>query len=198
MYFRESSVMAAGPAKFNLQDVLHTKEYVEFGPQHESLSIARYRELVEQKVNELVAVSPLVQKIKQGDSLTNTEAKQLVELLHDEHPHITLDVLRRVYNHRKAQLLQFIRHILGIEMLESFPDTVSRSFDQFIATHNYLNTRQLEFMNLLRSFLIEKGDVEKKDLISAPFTGIHPDGIRGVFSNKEINEIISFIQQLAA
>ncbi|MVT09519.1 type I restriction endonuclease subunit R [Chitinophaga tropicalis] len=199
MYFRDSTIIPLlGPAKFNLQDALHAKEYVEFGPQHESLSIARYRELVEQKVNELVAANPLVQKIKRGNSLTDIEAGQLVEMLHDEHPHITLDLLRRAYNHRKAQLLQFIRHILGIEVLESFPDTVSRSFDQFIAAHSYLNTRQLEFMNLLRSFLIEKGDVAKKDLISAPFTGIHPDGIRGVFSNKEIDEIISFIQQLAA
>lgn len=198
MYFRESSVVNLGPTKFNFRDELHAKEYVEFGPQHESLSIARYRELVEQKINELVAASPLLQKVHQGDAISALEAEQLAMLLHEEHPHITLDLLRKVYNHRKAQLLQFIRHILGIEMLESFPDTVSRSFDQFIAAHNYLNSRQLDFMNLLRSFLIEKGDVEKKDLIAAPFTGIHPDGIRGVFSNKEIDEIIVFIQKLAA
>jgi type I restriction enzyme, R subunit len=198
MYFRESSVVPLGPVKFNLKDVLHAKEYVEFGPQHESLSIARYRELVEQKINNLVAASPLLQKIKQGKDITVSEAEQLVGQLHDEHPHITLDLLRRVYNHRKAQLLQFIKHILGIEVLESFPDTVSKSFDQFIAAHSYLNSRQLEFMNLLRGFLIEKGDVEKKDLISAPFTRIHPDGIRGVFSIKEIDEIILFIQNLAA
>lgn len=198
MYFRESSVVSLGPAKFNFRDELHAKEYVEFGPQHESLSIARYRELVEQKINELVAASPLLQKVQQGDAISPLEAEQLAELLHDEHPHITLDLLRKVYNHRKAQLLQFIRHILGIEILESFPDTVSRSFDQFIAAHTYLNSRQLEFMNLLRSFLIEKGAIEKKDLIAAPFTGIHPDGIRGVFSNKEIDEIIVFIQKLAA
>jgi len=140
----------------------------------------------------------LLQKVHQGDSISPLEAEQLAALLHEQHPHITLDLLRKVYHHRKAQLLQFIRHILGIEMLESFPDTVSRSFDQFIAAHTYLNSRQLEFMNLLRSFLIEKGDIEKKDLISAPFTGIHPDGIRGVFSNKEIDEIIVFIQKLAA
>lgn len=198
MYFRASSIVPLGPAKFNLRDELHAKEYVEFGPQHESLSIVRYRELVEQKINELVAASPLLQKVQQGNSISAHEAEQLAELLHDERPHITLDLLRKVYNHRKAQLLQFIRHILGIEMLESFPDTVSRSFDQFIAAHTYLNSRQLEFLNLLRSFLIEKGDIEKKDLIAAPFTGIHPDGIRGVFSNKEIDEIILFIQKLAA
>ena len=87
---------------------------------------------------------------------------------------------------------------MGIEILESFPVTVSNSFDKFITEHSYLNTRQLDFLNLLQSFLIEKGDVEKRDLITAPFTRIHPDGIRGVFSNLEIEEIITIIQKLAA
>ncbi|MDF2448084.1 MAG: Type site-specific deoxyribonuclease [Bacteroidota bacterium] len=197
MKYRES-VVPLGPAKFNFKDIVSQKEYVEFGPQHEALSIEKYRELVEKKVNELVSNNPLLQKLKQGREITLTEAEQLAEQLHNEHPHITVDLLRRVYNHRKAQLVQFVKHILGIEILESFPDSVSKSFEQFIEEHTYLNSRQLEFLNLLRIFLIEKGDVEKKDLITAPFTRIHPDGIRGVFSNKEIDEIIIFIQKLAA
>jgi type I restriction enzyme R subunit len=198
MYFRESLIVPLGPAKFNLQDFVHTKEFVDFGPQHESVSIARYRELVEQKINALVSNNPLLQKLKQGKEITITEAEQLAAALHNEHPHITVDLLRRVYNHRKAQLVQFIKHILGIEILESFPQTVSKSFDKFIAQHSYLNSRQLDFLNLLRTFLIEKGEVGKKDLINAPFTRIHPDGIRGVFSRNEIDEIITFIQKLAA
>lgn len=198
MYFRQSLVPPLGIAKFNFQDFVHTKEYVEFGPQHESLSIAKYKELVELKVNELVAANPLLQKLKMGHEITETEAEQLAEALHNEHPHITINLLRRVYNHQKAQLVQFIKHILGIQLLEAFPETVSKSFDQFIAQHNNLNSRQLEFINLLRVFLIEKGDVEKKDLVTAPFTRIHPDGIRGIFSNNEIDEIVTFIQKLAA
>jgi type I restriction enzyme, R subunit len=39
--------------------------------------------------------------------------------------------------------------------------------------------------------------VEKRDLITAPFTRIHPDGIKWVFSNTEIEEIIAFIPKLA-
>ncbi|HTA63222.1 MAG TPA: DEAD/DEAH box helicase family protein [Bacteroidia bacterium] len=197
MKYRDS-IVPLGPAKFNFKDTLSEKEYVEFGPQHEALSIAKYRELVEKKVNELVSNNPLLQKLKQGKEITSTEADILAEQLHNEHPHITVDLLRRVYNHRKAQLVQFIKHILGIQILESFPESVSKSFDQFIEEHTYLNTRQLEFLNLLRIFLIEKGDVEKRDLITAPFTSIHPDGIRGIFSNLEIEEIILFIQKLAA
>jgi len=107
-------------------------------------------------------------------------------------------LLRRVYNHRNAQFLQFIKHILGIEKLETFPETLSKAFDAFIAQHNYLNSRQLEFIHLLRTFLVEKGEVYKKDLVAAPFTRIHPDGILGVFNKKEIEEIVEFAQNLAA
>lgn len=197
MRFREA-IVPLGPAKFNFRDFVSEKEFVEFGPQHEALSIAKYRELVELKVNELVSNNPLLQKLKHGDEITSDEAEQLAEELHNEHPHITIDLLRKVYNHRKAKLVQFLKHILGIEILESFPDSVSKSFEQFIAEHSYLNSRQLDFLRLLQTFLIEKGEVVKRDLVNAPFTKIHPDGIRGVFSNREIEEIISFINTLAA
>jgi type I restriction enzyme, R subunit len=197
MRFREA-IVPLGPAKFNFKDLVSEKEYVEFGPQHEALSIAKYRELVEQKVNELVSSNPLLQKLKEGKEITAIEAEQLAEELHKEHPHITIDLLRRVYNHRKAQFVQFIKHILGIEILESFNETVSKAFDDFIAKHSYLSSRQLQFMDLLRNFILEKGELQKRNLIESPFTLIHPQGIRGVFSPAEINEILVLTGKLIA
>lgn len=198
MKYRESLVPPLAPAKFNFKDVLHAKEYVEFGPQHEGVSIARYKELVEQKIQELTSNNVLLQKLRDGYTLSQQEAEQLAEQLYNEHPHITIDLLRRVYNHRRAELVQFIKHILGIEILESFPETVSKSFEQFISGHTYLTSRQLQFLELLRNYILEKGNLEKKDLIQSPFTLLHPDGIRGLFNNKEIEEILSFTQQLTA
>ncbi|MEO8148842.1 MAG: DEAD/DEAH box helicase family protein, partial [Bacteroidia bacterium] len=116
MKFRDS-VIPLAPAKFNFKDLLFSKEKVEFGPQHEAVSIARYKELVEQKVNELVLANPILQKLKEGKEISEAEAEQFAEELHDEHPHITIDLLRRVYNHRKAVFVQFIKHILGITIL---------------------------------------------------------------------------------
>ena len=66
------------------------------------------------------------------------------------------------------------RHILGIEVLKSFPDEVSGAFAQFIHIHTMLSGRQLEFINLLEKFIIEREKVDKKDLINTPFTLIHP------------------------
>jgi len=198
MRFIDSAIGPLGPAKFNLQDLITQREFVEFGPQHESVSITRYKELVEEKINELTETNPLLKKIKDGEQITEEEAQQLGEELYEEHPNITIDLLRRVYNHRKAQLIQFIKHILGIEILESFPETVSKSFTDFITAHSYLSSRQLQFLDLLKNYIIERGDLHKRNLIESPFTMIHPDGIRGVFNPKEIDEILSFTQKILA
>jgi len=197
MKFREA-VIPLAPAKFNLKDLVAEKEFIEFGPQHEALSVAKYRELVEKKINELVSSSPILQKLKQGHEITTAEAEQLAEELHNEHPHITIDLLRKVYNHRKAALVQFIKHILGIEQLETFAETVTKAFDDFISKHSYLSSRQLQFLDLLKNFVLEKGDVSKRNLIESPFTMLHPEGIRGVFNQKEIDEILSLTEKVLA
>jgi len=197
MKFRER-IDGPGQTHLDLVDELHKKEWVEFGPQNEAVSITRYREMVENLIAELTEHNPVLQKIKNGEAVSAEDALALAELLHDEHPHITEELLRKVYNNRKARFIQFIRHILGIEVLKSFPDEVSAAFDQFIRAHTTLSSRQMEFLNLLKNFIIEREKVEKKDLINAPFTVIHPQGIRGVFSPAEINEILRLTEQLAA
>ncbi|TCO02197.1 type I restriction endonuclease subunit R [Natronoflexus pectinivorans] len=198
MKFIDSRISPLGPAKFDFSDFTTKKEFVEFGPQNESVSIAKYREMVEEKIKELTSTNPILQKIQQGQAITEAEANELANELHEENPHITIDLLRRVYNHRKAQFIQFIRHILGIEILESFPETVAKSFDSFIQSHSYLSGRQLQFLDLLKSFILEKGELQKRNLIESPFTMIHPQGIRGVFSPQEINEILVLTEKLLA
>ena len=197
MKFREQS-FGQEQTHLDLADELHKKEWVEFGPQHEAVSVSRYREMVEALIVELTEHNPVLQKIKNGEDVSNDEANELAELLHEEHPHITEALLRQVYKNRKAHLIQFIRHILGIEVLQSFPDTVSAAFDRFIRAHTTLNSGQLEFLGLLKNFIVEREKVERRDLINTPFTVIHPQGIRGVFSPAEINEILQLTERLAA
>ncbi len=91
-----------------------------------------------------------------------------------------------------------MRHILGIEPLKSFPETVSEAFAQFIRQHSNLPLHQLDFLDLLKKFLIDREKVTKKDLISAPFTTINPHGVRGVFSPAELEDILRLTAQLAA
>jgi type I restriction enzyme, R subunit len=198
MKFREQQTTGQGPVQLDLMDMLYSKEMVEFGPSHESVSVNRYREMVEDMVQELALKNPILLKVKSGESISPVEAEELADVLNKTRPHITENLLRIVYRNRKAHFIQFIRHILGIEVLASFPDTVAKAFDQFIFAHTNLNSRQLEFLRLLKDFIVDREKVEKRDLIQSPFTIIHPQGIRGVFRPSEIDEILQLTEQLAA
>ncbi|MCK5349584.1 MAG: restriction endonuclease subunit R, partial [Desulfobacula sp.] len=130
--FRNIDGPETGPAIFDFKDSVFLKEMVEFGPEHESISISKYREMVETMILELTLNNPVLQKIKQGEVISESQINQLADALHQEHPHITIDLLRKTYNNPKAKFIQFIRHILGLEILETFPNTVTRAFDAFI------------------------------------------------------------------
>lgn len=198
IHFREPTTLPSGVTRLNLEDVLKTKEMVEFGPENEAVSISKYREMVEAKVKKLTERNTVLQKLKDGKTITEDEANALAEELHDADPHITEALLRKVYNHQKAKFIQFIKHILGIEVLERFDDQVTKAVQQFITEHTYLTTRQIEFLNLLKNYIIEHGSIEKRDLIQAPFTIIHSKGIRGVFSPKEIKDILTLTEKFVA
>ena len=124
MKFREPDNGGNGPVHLDLTDSVHKKEFVEFDPQHEAVSISRYKEMVEALIAELTDHNPILTKLKNGQAVSPPEAEELADLLHAEYPHITEDLLRQAYKNRKAHFIQFIRHILGIEVLKSFPDTV--------------------------------------------------------------------------
>ena len=53
-------------------------------------------------------------------------------------------------------------------------------------------------MGLLKNYIIDKGELQKRNLIESPFTLIHPQGIRGVFSPAEIEEILVLTKKLMA
>lgn len=184
--------------KYDFEDIIKEKEFVEFGADRESVSITKYKEMVENKIAELLDKNPILQKLKNAQAITHGEIETLAQTLHDEDPYITIDLLRRVYMNKKAPFLKFIKHILGVEELKNFPDTVSESFEKFIQMHPTLTTTQLKFLELLKNYIIDNGDITKKDLIQAPFTVIHPSGIRGVFTPIEIEEILQITQELVA
>ncbi|MEO1031356.1 MAG: DEAD/DEAH box helicase family protein [Bacteroidota bacterium] len=197
IHFRETKKTGKA-SSYDFKDVVTNKEFVEFGPANEAVSISKYREMVEERINELTKRSPILQKLKAGETISNEEAETLAEELYEEDPHITETLLRKVYNHQKASLIQFVKHILGIEILERFDVQVSKAVQQFIAEHTTLTTRQIEFLHLLRDYIIEKGTIEKRNLIEAPFTIIHPKGIRGVFSPKDIKKILVLTEKIVA
>jgi type I restriction enzyme R subunit len=182
----------------NIKDLLNVKEYIEFGPENERLTIARYREKVERAVRRMVESEPVLQKLMMGEVPNEQEIRQLADSLGRQNPYVTEDILRKVYDNKKAKFIQFIKHILGLEEIGTFAETVAGAFDEFIARHNDFSNQQIRFLLTVKSFILQTGGIKKTDLVNPPFTRLHPSGIRGVFSGSQIDEIISLINEMVA
>lgn len=184
--------------KLQLKDLTVIKEWVEFGPEHERMTSRAYRERVEAYILSLVDENPVLRRIKAGEQVSDAEVMTLARLLQRQDPYVTVELLRKVYDHKTARFIQFMRHILGLEKLDSWSETVARAFDDFIARHSTFTALQIQFLQTLRTFILQTGTVAKKDLINAPFTRLHPEGIRGMFRPGEIDEILQFTGRLVA
>jgi len=182
--------------KLDLKDMTLIKERIDLGGDLGRLSIAAYRERVEAFVRDLVDENQVLQKVRDGAELTKDEIHDLAALLESSDLRVTEQRLQQVYDNRTAHFLQFIRHVLGLERVASWDETVTARFDAFIAAHTDLSSRQILFLQTLRTFILQTRRVEKRDLVDEPFTRVHPSGIQGLFGSAEIDEILALSRDL--
>ena len=190
------TISKAPMMRLNLQDLTLIKEKIDLGGDLGRISIAAYRERIEAFIRGLVDENPVLQKVRDGEDLTQDEIHQLAELLESSELRVTEERLQQIYDNRTAHFLQLIRHVLGLEHVASWEETVTQRFDTFITTHTDLTRRQILFLQTLRTFVLQRRCLEKKDLVDEPFTRLHPSGIQGLFTDAEIAEIFAFAREL--
>lgn len=182
--------------KLNLEDLVTKKEWIEFGKEHERMTTFAYRDRVEKLINDLKSKNPILQKLASGEHISKNETIDLENILQEQNPNITVDLLQKVYDNQSATFIQFIRHILGLEILPTWAEEVTIKFDRFIAEHNdFYSSRQIQFLQMLKTTILQKREIEKSDLVELPFTRLHSQGVRGLFTSAEIAEIYSFSKQ---
>jgi len=196
MHLRETQANAP-QVQVNFTDAVQRKEWGEFDPAQAAATLKPYREMVEARIRELLAQNPILQKIKDGQPVSEAELDALADLLRAEPPPITETDLRRAYDNRRAHLLDFLRHILGLSHLPSFDEELDDAFDRFCRTHSDLTAQQLECLKLLKTFIREHPRVERRHLTEAPFTQFHPSGIRGLFSGTTLEDLARLAESLS-
>jgi type I restriction enzyme R subunit len=182
--------------ELNLKDLTVIKEKIDLGGDLGRISIAAYRERMESFIRDLVKQNPVLRKLQRGQDLSRNEIHELAELLESSDLQVTEERLQQIYDNRTAHFLQLIRHVLGLEHVASWEETVSKQFDSFIAAHTDLSSRQILFLRTLRTFILQRRHLEKRDLVDEPFTRLHPNGIQGLFTDAEIDEILGLTSEL--
>jgi len=183
----------------NLADLTSVRERVVTGADGRDIPISAYRQRVEETVRALVADNVVLQRLQAGEEVSDSDLRELADLLATQDPGINEEKLRKVYDVRQASFIRLIRHVLGVgEPLERWSTFVTREFEEFIAHHTTYSALQIRFLQTLRTFMLQRGQVERRDLVDSPFTQLHPQGIRGVFPAGEIDEVIGFARGLVA
>jgi type I restriction enzyme R subunit len=195
MKYREEGIKP-DQTVLDLKDLTAQKEYIKFGPENERITIQKYREKVEALIKDLENKNEILQKIKSGESVTQEEVLELADTLDDYEPYPTEENLQKAYDARQVKFLDLIKYIMGIGGLVTFSEKVSEAFAEFIAEHNTMSAKQIQFLQTLQLFIIENGKLEKKDLVNEPFTKIHASGFLGLFTAQLQKEILIFTNTL--
>ena len=196
MKFREEDIKPTQD-QFNLRDITLEKEYIQFGPANERVTIQKYREKVAALIKKLEEENDILKQIKLGVKVDQDDIDELANVLLKYDPYPTEQNLQKAYDARQVRFLDLIKHIMGIGELKTFSEKVSEAFADFIATHtNVFNAKQIQFLMTLQSFIIENGQLTKKDLVSEPFTRLHERGFIGLFEKHHQEEIMKFTEEI--
>ena len=195
MKYREEGIKPDQDS-LDLRDITSEKQFIKFGPAHERITIQKYREKVEALIKKLEEENETLKKIKQGIEITSEEVEKLADTLNEYDPYPTEENLQKAYDARKVHFLDLIKYIMGIGSLVTFSEKVSEAFSEFIAEHNTLAPSQIQFLIVLRDFIINNGDLTRSNLVNEPFTKLHARGFLGLFDQQMQTEILSFTDKI--
>ncbi len=137
----------------------------------------------------MIAVSPALQKIRKGEAIPEAELQSITSAILTSHPGVNLQILNEFYGRTAEQLDLTIRELIGLD-----PRAVEQHFTGFLHQHPSLTAKQVRFMNLLKRYISEHGSIVVDKLYEAPFISIAHDGIDGVFTPDDVGDLIAVLK----
>jgi type I restriction enzyme R subunit len=154
-----------------------------------SIDMQLYRQLVEETLEKLFDTSPVLQKIRRAEPVSEQDLESLVSLVLTQNPDVNLELLKEFYPESAPPLDFIIRTIVGMEA-----EAVENRFGAFARNFSE-SSRQTHFLRLLKNHIQKYGAITVDKLYEEPFITIASDGLDGVFrEDTEIDELINIIQ----
>lgn len=148
-----------------------------------------YRRKVKQVLDEMITAHPVLQKIRNGETVEVGELQQLNSQILTSHPGVDMQTLNEFYGRKSEELQTTIRELVGLD-----PQAVEAHFKDFLHQHSSLTAKQVQFMNLLKTYLAQNGFIVVDKLYDAPFSALSPEGIDGVFTPDDADELFEVLQ----
>lgn len=160
-------------------------------PTFDHLELVAYRRRVEEVIATHLADHPVLQKVKQKRKVTEAELETVTRLILEVDDRANLKHLAANSPDTRNSLLHTLRGIVGLD-----GEAVDRAFTSFSQAHS-LSSHQLRFLTILKNLIAKNGGMEIDRLYEEPFTGLHPDGVTGIFDDKQLDELATILTQFA-
>jgi type I restriction enzyme R subunit len=169
---------------------LEAVTYVEVGPEGERIDKRDYVNTWETTIQASVERDPLLQKIRDGNSLTEDEEQVLAQHLNNPELYFNEENLRRAYRRPGGTLIDFIRAALGDLKLKSRDEELTENFQAWLVSKN-LSPHQAQYLSLVKNRGIVRGKIEVNDLFQPPLSILNAAGL-GVelFGERGLKDII--------
>ena len=158
-------------------------------PEIAGVDLIQYRKKVEaflqEHQNEIA-----INKLKHNKPLTPLDVEQLEKILKENANIIgTKDKFKSLMGN--LGLGEFIRSVIGLDSSE-----IEKVFAQYLDTNNF-NSNQIRFVEKIISYLKINGTMlDIGTLYESPFTDLNVEGIDGIFSSKDADNIIYLINEI--
>jgi type I restriction enzyme R subunit len=160
----------------------------ETGVAQQTNELRAYQIRVEQVLKEILDESSALQKIRSGRPVSEEEIAELADQVALRDP--TLDLERLLESCNADKLEEALLQIVGLSAVD-----VNDRFSRFVQEHPDLTSNQLQFLNMMKSFIANHGALRIEQLYQAPFASLS-GGLDGAFPEKLKKELVSIVKEI--
>ncbi len=168
-------------------EIMEVKESpgISFG----TVNISNYRKKVETYIRQHED-HITIHKLKYNETVTSVDIKELEKIIFAGDLGSREDFIKAYGT--ENPLGRFIRSIVGLDR-----NAAKEAFSDFLEKRR-LSADQMTFIDQIIDYLTQDGILDAGKLMEVPFTDIHYDGVMGVFSVEEAEELKEIIEKINA
>jgi type I restriction enzyme R subunit len=129
-----------------------------------------------------------IHKLRSNEPLTKSDLAELERVFHESALGSPEDIEKAKIENQGLGL--FVRSLVGLDR-----NAAKNALSLFMQDTN-LRANQIQFLDEIVNHLTEHGVMEPSRLYSSPFTDFSPKGADGIFESKQVDQLISILDQV--
>lgn len=155
----------------SLEDEIRKREIIIVGLEGLAIDRKTYREKWTEKVIKLKRTDLTIEKIFQGEELTDEEWEVLARRLNSPEYYFNEESLKRAFEQPVGSLSDFIRAALGLFKFQTREERIEHAFNTWVAEHSSsINPAQAQMLRLLKARVLTGEEITMRLFSQPPFS----------------------------